>query len=52
MAFLLTVGLQFVMAAKQFSFHYMLPSILLTVPIILLAADLLSGRGKSGLGYP
>jgi hypothetical protein len=36
-AFLLIVMLQFIMAAKQFSYHYMLPAILLTMPMIFLA---------------
>jgi hypothetical protein len=46
LAFLLTAGLEFIMAAKQFSYHYMLPAILLTVPAILLAGDLISARLK------
>lgn len=45
-AFLLTVALQFMMAAKQFSYHYMLPAILLTYPVILLAGSLVAGRTK------
>ncbi len=33
----LLVILQFVISAKQFSFHYMVPSILLTIPLIILS---------------
>ncbi len=40
-AMIIIVILQFVMAAKQFSYHYMLPAILLTLPSILLAFSLI-----------
>jgi hypothetical protein len=36
-ALLLTVVLQYIITAKHFAFHYMMPALLLTVPILLLS---------------
>jgi hypothetical protein len=40
-AAILVVLFQFVITSKQFAFHYMLPSLLLTVPMIILAGSIL-----------
>ena len=39
-ALIILVILQFIFSAKQFAYHYMLPAILLTIPMILLAFSL------------
>ncbi len=40
-ALIILVVLQFFISAKQFAYHYMLPAILLTIPMILLTFSLL-----------
>ncbi len=44
---ILVVALQFMITAKHFAYHYMLPAILLTVPMLLLSGNMLREKFPS-----